>query len=83
MKGDGSEWHVLESGPCQRVLGFYDTARIGDVLKSVSMPNGHVWDYKYEGGKFLTQWNPMFKERKPREVMVVYTGDEEAADWRA
>ena len=72
VKGDGDGWHVLDTEPAQQVLSFYDRAARGGMLKNVVMQDGHVWDYKFEGGACLTQWNPMFPDRRPREVMVVY-----------
>ena len=72
VKGDGDQWHVLEGAQTQQVLTFYDRAYVGSMLKNVGMPNGHVYDYRFEGGSTLTQWNPVHTDRRPREVQIVY-----------
>ena len=82
VKGDAFQWHVLGSTACQQVLAFYDHARVGDTLKNVAMPDGHMWDYKFEGANSLTQWNPVFPERRPREGMIVYAAAEDPSGWR-
>ena len=72
VKGDGNEWITLDARPTQQILEWYDRTFRGSILKNVGMPNGHVYDYRFEGGGVITQWSPMHTDSKPREVKIVY-----------
>ena len=39
----------------------------------VTNANGHAYDYRIEGGKYLTQKNPNF-DSGPRECHILYVG---------
>ena len=80
VKIDGKDnWAFLNDRAAQQVLEFYDTAQPKDKIKNVNMgpPTGHVYDYRFEGGRWLTQHNPVNPAAAVREVHVVYTGNEE------
>ena len=57
-------------------MAWYDHARDGDVKKSVTTDfvHKHAYDYKVEGGVYLSQRNPNHPENPPREVQVIYVG---------
>ena len=76
VRGDGNQW--IELPPCAReeLLKWYDRAKIGDMKKGViaNLENRHAYDYKFEGGIYLTQRNPNHPDSPPREVQVIYVG---------
>jgi len=65
-------WSWIEGDAKQKLLQFYDNANVHDVCESVEVAPDRVYDYRFEGGIYMTQANPMFPERKWREVHVVY-----------
>ena len=46
-----------------------------DVCKGVvTNANGHAYDYRVEGGKYLTQTNPNYSGTRSRECQILYAG---------
>ncbi len=76
VKLDGDQWTFLCPEATQSILWFYDGATPKEILQGVKMPDERVFNYRFEGGIYLTQHNPMFPERKPREVNIVYKSSE-------
>ena len=78
---DGKKWVELDCAAVQTLLAWYDRARLGDVKKGVGcQQNGRAYDYKIEGGKYLTQNNPNFPESNPRPCQILYVGASEPED---
>jgi hypothetical protein len=76
VKLDGDQWTFLSPEATQKILWFYDGATPKETLQGVKMPDERIFNYRFEGGIWLTQHNPMFPERKPREVNIVYKSSE-------
>lgn len=73
VRGDGDEWHFITGSAMQTILTFYDRAKPGETKPQVKVENnGHTYDYRFEGACYLTQWNPVHPESRPREVRVLY-----------
>ena len=87
VKLDGKQgWGELSAAGTQRLLAWYDKGKLMDVIKGVvaNDTNGHAYDYRVEGGKFLTQDNPNFPQSPPRECQILYVGtnvEEESPSW--
>ena len=82
---DGHEYVPLESDVVQTLLTWYDKGHLGDEIKGVKCKvNDRAYDYKIEGGKYLTQNNPNYPDSKPRPCMILYDGAAEpASTWEA
>jgi hypothetical protein len=69
-------WSWIEGDAKQTLLEFYDNAEIKETCKSVQVAEDRVYDYRFEGGHWMSQSNPKYPERRWREVVVVYRGKE-------
>ena len=85
VKGNGQEgWHTLPAAATQRILSFYDKGKLGDVIEGVegNESNHHFYNYKIEGGKWLSQHNPAHPSAVPKECHILYgNSDPVEADW--
>ena len=85
VKGDGADnWIEFPRQAVEQLLAWYDFARRGDTLQAVvtDIARNHAYDYKIEGGKYLSQRNPSCPDSKPREVQILYAGEiETATNW--
>ena len=78
---DGGSWGTLTAQGTQELLQWYDSAQLMDVKTGViTNDNGHSYDYRIEGGKYLSQNNPNFPDTPPRECQILYHGCEPADD---
>jgi hypothetical protein len=77
VRGDGGVFHELPPAATQELLQWYDHGRLLDIKKNVLADpvKGHYYDYRIEGGKYLTQSNPNHPESKPRECQILYAGE--------
>jgi len=66
----GYTW--VEGDALQTLLQFYDNANLKDVCERVEVSPGRIYDYRFEGGNWMSQSNPSYPDRKRREVVVVY-----------
>jgi hypothetical protein len=74
VKLDKGEWQELVQPGMQQLLTWYDHGRLMDMIKGVvTNENGRAYDYRIEGGKYLTQNNPNF-DSAPRECQILYVG---------
>ncbi len=66
-------WLTLPPGPTQQLLEWYDESRLGDEIFGVmtDLENQHAYNYRIEGGMYLTQRNPN-RENTPRECHIFY-----------
>ena len=79
---DGKEWGELTEEGTQRLPSWYDRGRLMDVLKGVvTNANGQSYNYRIEGGKYLTQTNPNFPGTNPKECQILYVGEEAEDTW--
>jgi hypothetical protein len=69
-------WIEMPPRPTWELLQFYDSGHLGAVLKGLvsNEQNRHAYDYRIEGGKYLTQHNPNHPDSKPRECQIIYAG---------
>jgi len=65
-------WAWIEGDAKQKLLQFYDNANVLDVCEAVEVAPDRVYDYRFEGGNWMSQFNPTYPDRKRREVVVVY-----------
>jgi hypothetical protein len=71
-------WCYLEGDAKQAVLQFYDRAQVWDSITGIEMPDGRTFDYRFEGGHYMTQFNPTWPDRRRREVHVVYVAPQQS-----
>jgi len=79
VRGNKNEgWIELRPPTVAELLRFYDKAQLFDEVKGVvtDPETKHCYDYRFEGGKYLSQRNPNFPESNPRECQVLYCGVE-------
>ncbi len=64
-------WLTFPPGPTEQLLEWYDRGRFGDEITGVmtDLENQHAYNYRIEGGMYLTQRNPN-RENKPRECHI-------------
>jgi len=77
VKGNKNEgWIELKPATTAELLAWYDKAQPLDEKKGVVTDHEkrHSYDYRFEGGKYLTQRNPNFPDSNPRECQVLYFG---------
>ena len=83
--GDGKAgWHTLPAAATKRILAFYDTGKLGDVILGVEGNEElhHFYNYKIEGGKWLSQQNPNHPSANPRQCQIQHgNSDPVEADW--
>jgi len=67
-------WAKLPYDSTQRLLKFYDSGKLGDTLPGIlgNEQNNHYYDYKIEGGKWLSQNNTHSPGSNPRECHILY-----------
>ena len=75
--GEATKWITLPDTPTQDLLRWYDNGKRLDILKGVKAdPDNHMYyDYRIEGGKFLTQNNPN-RQGPVRECRIIYVGQD-------
>ena len=71
-------WAYLASDAKQAVLQFYDRAQVWDSITNIKMPDDRTSDYRFEGGHYMSQFNPTHPTRRRREVHVVYVAPQES-----
>jgi hypothetical protein len=77
VRGNKNEgWIELPDVAVREFLTWYDHAELFDEKKGVvtDFDRNHAYDYRFEGGKWLSQRNPNHPESNPREVQVLYSG---------
>jgi len=77
VKGNKNEgWIELAPYAVRELLHWYDRAAVFVVYKedSAATEKRHFYDYRYEGGRWLSQRNPNFPESNPKACQVLYVG---------
>lgn len=76
VMGDKKEWIELPFQAVRQLLQWYDTSALFAEIRGVvtDLTRNHAYDYRIEGGKFLTQRNPNYPDSPPRECQVLYAG---------
>lgn len=71
--GKATGWIKLPPEPTQILLRWYDGGQLGDIYEGLRTDpdNDHSYDYRIEGGKYLTQRN-VNRSGEPRECHIVY-----------
>ena len=76
---------TMEQDVVQTLLNWYDRGHLFAEIKGVMCKaNERAYDYRIEGGRYLTQNNPNYPESPPRECQILYGGAAEpASTWEA
>ena len=70
---DGKKWEELDAEVVHTLLHWYDKGCLFDVKKGVMNKKiERAYDYRIEGGKYLTQNNPYYPESNPRPCQILY-----------
>jgi hypothetical protein len=73
IETDHPPYHAfLEGDARQQVLRFYDNANIKETIRDIRISDGRVFDYRFEGGMYMSQKNTTWPDRPRREVTIVY-----------
>ena len=70
---DNKKYEPLEEEVVQTLLQWYDRGHLFDEIKGVlNRKIDRAYDYRIEGGKYLTQNNPNYPESNPRACQILY-----------
>ena len=72
VKGHDDVWVTLSPVPASVILEWYDVADVHDVKENALGDDGRMYAYRFEGGRYVSQWDLSQTDMRPLEVQVSY-----------